>query len=189
MNIEQFKKIIEFQEPLICIQGDIFETPADHIAFAVNYPGAEGRYDNDTGFAGEVCQRYWPNLKDIEFKKGETRSHRCDGKTFHAMAVHANEANGWKDAPSLIELCLNKLPVSSTEVIAIVLIGGGLAGKKWKAGVENLVGMSRSYKTIVLYIKERDYYEAMLKTGLACISIPLNLYPKTKKVRALANAN
>jgi len=109
MNIEKFKRAICFQEPLLCIQGDIFETPADHIAFAVNYPNSEGHYDNnDTGVAAEVCQRYWPELKNIKFEKGETRSHRSMGKTFHALAVHTNELNGWKDAPQLIETCLNK---------------------------------------------------------------------------------
>lgn len=185
MNIEKFKQVINFQEPLLCIQGDIFETPADNIAFAVNHPNSEGQYDNNIGFAAEVCQRYWPELKDIKFEKGETRSHRAAGKTFHAMAVHTNEVNGWKEAPRLIKTCLNQLPVNSTDVIAIVLIGGGISGQKWKAGVNNIMGISRSYKTIVLYIKNPDYYEAALKTGLAYQSIPLKLFPKTKKYRAI----
>jgi len=185
MNIERFKMIIDFQEPLLCVQGDIFDTPADHIAFAVNYPNTEGQSENGySGFAGEICQRFWPDLKNIKFKKGEIRSHRAQGKTFHAMAVHSNEPEGWKDSPYLIEDCLNRLPVDSTEVIAIVLIGGGKAGKKWKASVNNIVGMSRSYKTAVLYIKEIDYYRAALSLGVIRQSIPLQLLPKTKKYRA-----
>jgi len=147
MDIYQFKKAICFQEPLLCIQGDIFDTPADHIAFAVHYPNKNGHYNNSGGFAGDVCQQAWPELKSIQFAKGETRSHRYGGKTFHAMAVHSNEPNGWKDAPELIELCLNKLPVNSIEVIATVLMGGGKSGAKWNASIQNVIGMSRSYKT------------------------------------------
>ncbi len=184
MNIAKFKSLLGFQEPLLCIQGNIFETPADHIAFAVNYPNSEGRFNNDTGFAAEICGDYWPELRNIRFEKGEIRSHSSRGKTFHAMAVHTNEPNGWNNAPELIESCLNRLPVSSEEVIAIVLIGGGESGKKWKSSVNNIVGMSRSYKTVVLYVKEPDYYKAVMLTGLAYQSIPLNLLPKTKKLRA-----
>jgi len=184
MNIAKFKLLIGFQEPLLCIQGDIFETPADHIVFAVNYPNSEGQYDNSSGFAAEVCRNYWPELSNIKFEKGESRSCLSKGKFFHAIAVHANEPNGWKDTPELIESCLNRLPVSSEEVIAIVLIGGGVAGKKWKSSVNNITGMSRSYKTIVLYVKKPDYYQAIMQTGLAYRSIPLSLLPKSRKYRA-----
>jgi len=185
MNIEKFKIITGFQEPLLCIQGDIFDTPADHIAFAVNYPNKDGQSENGfTGFAGEVCRRFWPGLNNIVFTKGEVRSHRSQGKTFHALAVHTNEVNGWQDAPQLIESCLNRIPVGSEEVITIVLIGGGKAGKKWKASVNNIVGMSRSYKTVVLYIKEEDYFQTALRLGVIRQSIPLQLLPKTKKYRA-----
>ncbi|MFA7702565.1 MAG: hypothetical protein WCX80_03880 [Patescibacteria group bacterium] len=185
MNIEKFKKAINFQDPMLCVQGDIFETPADHIAFAVNYPNSEGEYNNsDTGFAAKVCEDHWPELANIKFEKGEIRSHRSMGKTFHAMAVHTNEIGGWKNAPELIRVCLNKLPTSSVEVIAVVLIGGGISGKKWKAGLDNIIGMSQSYKTVVLYIKEKNYYEAALRTGIAFQGIPLELFPKTIKYRA-----
>jgi len=184
MNIHQFKKAIAFQEPLLCIQGDIFDTPADHIAFAVNYPNCMGSYDNSGGFAGEVCSLAWPELKNIKFSKGEVRHHRFMGKTYHAMAVHTNEVNGWQDTPELLELCLNRLPVDSTEIIAIVLIGGGVSGKKWKASVNNIVGMSKSYKTVALYVKEQKHYQALLALGVVCQTIPLSLLPKTKKYRA-----
>lgn len=186
MNIYQFKKAVDFQEPLLCIQGDIFSAPADHIAFAVNYPNGEGRYDNSGGFAGDVCQRAWPELASISFEKGEIRSHRYGGKTFHAMAVHTNETDGWKEAPNLIKECLDRLPVDSTDVIAIVLIGGGKSGKKWRASVNNIVGMSRSYKTVVLYIKENDYYRAAVRMGVVYSNIPLALFPKTLKYGAQA---
>ena len=184
MNIAKFKLLIGFQEPLLCIQGDIFETPADHIVFAVNYPNSEGQYDNSNGFAAEVCHNYWPELSDIKFQKGEIRSCLSKGKFFHAIAVHTNEPNGWRDSPKLIEDCVNRLPVSSEEVIASVLIGGGVAGKKWKSSINNIVGLSRSYKTIVLYVKEQDYYQAIMQTGLAYQSIPINLLPKSRKYRA-----
>ncbi len=184
MNIYQFKKAIAFQEPLLCIQGDIFQTPADHIAFAVNYPNCAGEYNNSGGFAGQVCAEAWPELKNIKFAKGEIRHHLFMGKTYHAMAVHTNEVNGWKETPELLEFCLNRLPVDSTEVIAIVLIGGGKAGAKWKASVNNIIGMARSYKTIALYVKEEKPYQALLALGIVCQTIPLNFFPKTKKYRA-----
>lgn len=176
--------IIDFQEPMICLQGDIFDTPADHIAFAVNYPNSSGDFGNTGGFAGEVCRRFWPELEFIKFKRGEIRAHTSHGKTFHAMAVHTNEIDGWKDTPELIESCLNRLPVSSEEVIALVLIGGGKAGKRWKANVKNIVGMSRSYKTTVLYIRDSERYQAILAARLAYQGIPLHLVPKTQKYRA-----
>ncbi|MCX6795374.1 MAG: hypothetical protein NT165_01415 [Candidatus Falkowbacteria bacterium] len=188
MNIETFKRFIDFQEPLLCIQGDIFETPADHIVFAVNYPNLLGQYNNNQGFAGEVCRKFWPGLDNIQFEKGEIRSHLSKGKCFHAIAVHTNEPDGWNESPELIESCLNRLPVSSVEVVAMVLIGGGKSGKKWKSGVNNIVGMSRSCKTIVLYIKQIEQYQALLSIGLGYRSIPLNLFPKTKKYRAQLSA-
>ncbi|MFA4942730.1 MAG: hypothetical protein WC564_03790 [Patescibacteria group bacterium] len=73
MNIEKFKKAINFQDPMLCVQGDIFETPADHIAFAVNYPNSEGEYNNsDTGFAAKVCEDHWPELANIKFEKAKS---------------------------------------------------------------------------------------------------------------------
>jgi len=184
MNLYQFKKAVAFQEPMLCIQGDIFDTPADHIAFAVNYPNTQGDFNNSGGFAGEICSKFWPELKNIKFAKGEIRSHRFMGKIYHAMAVHTNEIDGWQETPELLEMCLNKLPVDSTEVITVVLIGGGVAGKKWKASIKNVIGMSRSYKTVVLYVKEPEYHKALAALGIICESIPLNFFPKTKKYRA-----
>jgi hypothetical protein len=137
MTKDKFKRIIGYFDPLMCVQGNIFETPANHIAFAVHYPNGKGEFKNCTGFAGDVCSYAWPELKDIKFEKGEVRSHEYCGKTYHAMAVHSNELGGWDKAPEFIELCLNKIPVNDKEVIATVLIGGGEAGKKWKANPKN----------------------------------------------------
>ncbi|HNX10792.1 MAG TPA: hypothetical protein PKI61_01495 [bacterium] len=183
MNIRKFKDYIGYQEPMMCIQGDILETELDDIVFAVNYPNLSGEYDNTGGFAGEICRRFWPELKDIKFTEGEVISHYAQGKRFHAIAVHSNEPNGWKNAPALIESCLNKIRVSSEEGLAIVLIGSGAAGKKWKASVDNIVGMSRSYKNVVLYIKNKDYYKALIRAAMTYESIPLHLAPKTLKYR------
>jgi hypothetical protein len=44
--------------------------------------------------------------------------------------------------------------------------------------------MSRSYKTIALYVKEIKPYQALLQLGIVCQTIPLNFLPKTKKYRA-----
>lgn len=166
MNINQFFKIVDLQEPLYCVNGDIFETPAKHIAFAVNYPGKRGGFGNTSGFAGEVIERYWPELNSIRFEKGEPVTRFSNGKYFHALPVHSNEENGWEEAPDLIELCLNKLPVNSTEVVTCVLMGGGTSGKKWGASIRNIGGMLASMKTVVLYVFDPEMYYLLAGTGI-----------------------
>ncbi|MCX6757373.1 MAG: hypothetical protein NTZ44_00605 [Candidatus Nomurabacteria bacterium] len=180
MNLTQFLNAIKRQKPLICIQGDIFLTPADHIVFAVNYPSKDGKWNNTGGFAGDVVARGWTNLPEIKFEKGQTISKKIFGKTYHAIAVHSNEEYGWDEAPDLIQLCLDKLPVNSTSVMAIVLIGGGKAGEKYVASIKNVEGISRTYKTVVLYVKEVEHYKYLLAAGYVSAVVDV---PRTFKLR------
>lgn len=173
MTLLKFLKSLGTQEPLVAVQGNVLDTPADHIAFAIHYPNSIGeRPPISGGFAFDVANKVWPELIHYVPKKGEVLSKRVFGKTYHAMAVHSNEINGWKESPQLIESCLNKLPVNSSEVIACVMIGGGNAGKKWKANVENISGMVNSYKTVVLYVYEPDMYNILLQCGIISMPFP-----------------
>ncbi len=167
MNKYEFLNNLGLREPMLCVHGDIFETPADHIAFAVHYPNKEGYSNNaNGGFSHEVQKRFWPQLADIVFEKGVPRSYTAWGKMFHALPVHTNEEGGWDEAPQLIQACLRKLPVSSTEVIATVLMGGGSSGLKWKANPGNIEGMMLAPKTVVLYVNDDKLYEQLLALGI-----------------------
>ena len=183
MNIFDFFAALKRQKPLIAVRGDIFNTPADHIAFAVHWPNDAGHSDNDDGgFSSLVASYGWPELSSIKFEKGKPQSKTIKGKTFHALPVHTPQENGWDEAPELIEQCLNMLPVPSNEVIACVLIGGGHAGQKYKASVRNLEGMIHTHKTVVLYVYDEAMFNLLLATGVVAQSIPfgipLNKLPK-----------
>lgn len=171
MNLYQFLFATGNQKPLIAIQGNIFETPADHIAFAMHYK-KDSRVNHLIGFAGKVAKYGWPELKDIDFEKGVPVTQKIKGKHFHACPIHTNEEGGWDEAPELIEQCFNKLPVSGDEVVASVLMGGGLAGMKYKATVNNLQGMVRTYKTVVLYVYEKNIFDLLVGVGAIAATIP-----------------
>lgn len=193
MDLQHFLFVNGLQKPLIAIQGDIFSTPADHIAFAVHWRNKAGYLDNSNGgFAGQVAKYGWPELATLEFEKGKPVTKRIKGKYFHALPVHTNETGGWDETPSLIEECLNILPVPSTEVIACVLIGGGHAGIKYKATVNNIEGLIKTYKTTVLYVYDEVMYNALVGTGVVASAIPLDCaltqLPKVYKYRELQTA-
>ena len=79
------------QKPLLAVQGDIFDTPADHIAFAVHWPNKEGYSNNDNGgFASLVAAHGWDDIGKISFEKGRPQSKYIRGKYFHALPVHTN---------------------------------------------------------------------------------------------------
>jgi len=188
MTLEKFLAQLKLQKPLIAIRGDIFDTLADHIAFAVHWPNKKGHANNNAGgFSSKVAEFGWTDLGDIVFKKGEVRSRKIKGKTFHAMAVHTPEEGGWDETPQLIENCLNILPVSSIEVVAVVLIGGGDAGAKYNATVRNLEGMVKTCKTVVLYVYDDPLYELLVATGVTAQPLPqgvsLTALPKVVKYR------
>lgn len=176
MDIFNFFAALKRQKPLVAVQGDIFSTPADHIAFAVHWPNDEGYSNNDNGgFSSLVANHGWSDLGLINFEKGKPRSEMIKGKTFHALPVHTPQKGGWSESPQLIEACLNKLHVPSNEVIACVLIGGGNAGQKYNASVRNLEGMIHTHKTVVLYVYDQAMYDLLLMTGVVARPIPLGV--------------
>ena len=182
-HLYEFLAALKRQKPLLAVQGNIFDTPADHVAFAVHWPNKEGHYNNnDGGFSSRVAEYGWPELAHIRFEKGKPQSQMIKGKMFHALPVHTPEKGGWDETPQLIESCLNQLPISSSEVIACVLIGGGHAGKKFKASITNLEGMVRTLKTVVLYVYNSSLYDLMLMNGIVAqplpYGIPLGEIPK-----------
>lgn len=194
MNLYQFFAATKRQKPLLAMQGNIFQTPAEHIAFAVHWPNDAGHYNNnDGGFSSQVANHGWPELASIRFNKGEVRSKFIKGKTFHAMAVHTPQKGGWDETPLLIEECLNSFPVSNSEVIACVLIGGGHAGQKYKASVNNMEGMIRTYKTTVLYVYDDAMYRLLIAMGVVAQSLPyalpLSQVPKPMLYRESSDFN
>lgn len=131
------------------VKGNIFDTPHKHIAFAVNTEGY-----NDSGFVGQVSSRYWPQLVNIGKKKlGEVLYHRSGDKTFHALVCHSpRESGGWTKTPEMITKCLDSLDVPDDQVIAILLIGSGLAGQMGGADSSAILrGMEQSKKKVVVY--------------------------------------
>lgn len=173
MILENFLRSLGLQKPLLAVKGDIFNTPADHIAFAVHWPTKNGYSNNNNGgFSSEVAKYGWDDIGSIIFKKGKPVTRKIKGKYFHALPVHSPEEGGWDETPFLIEECLNKLPVDSTEVISVVLIGGGNAGEKYKASIRNLEGMVNTYKTVVLYVYDDLMFNLLVGTGVIAQSIP-----------------
>lgn len=129
------------------IRGDVFQAPHKHIAFAVNTEGY-----NDTGFAGAVSSRYWPELANTGAKKlGDVISKNGD-KTFHALVCHSLGGDGWKKTTEAVTRCLDSLDIPDDEVIAIVLMGAGMVGQMGGADVFSILGgMARSKKKVAVY--------------------------------------
>lgn len=133
------------------VQGNVFDTSLNHIAFAVNTEGY-----NDSGFAGAVSSRFWPTLSNIGPRKlGETlsfSSKETDGKTFHALVCHSLEGEGWKKTPEEVVRCLDQLDVPTNEHIAVVLMGSGMIGQMMGANVPAILnGMKKSKKKLEVY--------------------------------------
>lgn len=146
----------------LVVEGDIFQTSALNIAFAVNYATRDQKPANNTGgFAGQVA-KFIPEVATTEYQKGIPVSFQHCDKTYHALPVHSNEVGGWDEAPELIETCLNMLKVPDEHVVAIVLIGGGKAGFDWNASAQNIAGMLRSNKTLALYLLDQPKVMAKL---------------------------
>ncbi len=148
----------------LVVEGDILETPARHIAFAVNFETRDGRPAKNTGgFAGQVS-KFIPEVAKFQYEKGKSQTFSFNGKFYHALPVHSNEEGGWEEAPLLITECLNQLKVEDDEVIASVLIGGGVSGDTFNANTKNIAGMLLSQKTLALYLLDKpEVYEALQK--------------------------
>lgn len=85
------------------VRGDIFTTSDKHIIFAINTEGY-----NDSGFAGAVSRKYWPELANAGGNKfGEVLTKEAGDKTFYAIVCHSLEAK--KMAGELLPKLLKKL--------------------------------------------------------------------------------
>lgn len=130
------------------VKGDIFNTDLKNIAFAVNTDG-----HNDSGFAGQVSSRHWPELENTGGNSlGEVLHHKSGGKTFHALVCHELGGTGWTQTPQLVEQCLNL--IEGNEEIAVVLMGSGDIGQQDGADVEAILGaIERSQKNTHVYTR------------------------------------
>lgn len=107
------------------VRGDIFATSDKHIIFAINTEGY-----NDSGFAGAVSRKCWPELANTGGNKlGEVLTKKSGDKTFYAIVCHSLQAkNGWGDSPQIIEKAINEMQFPETENASIVAIGAGMIG-------------------------------------------------------------
>jgi len=125
---------------------NIFEGGNTRIAFAVNTEGV-----NDSGFAGVISRKFWPELANIgscELGTVLTKS-TPEGLTLYALVCHSLE-NGWHNQTETIKKCFDS--IESDELIASISIGTGLIGILSGADFAQIKrGMELSKKKIVLY--------------------------------------
>ena len=129
------------------IQDDIFNSKANHIAFAVNTEGY-----NDAGFAGQVSSRYWKELAICgNHELGTVLSKTVGDKTFHALVCHSLY-DGWgENQAEIIKECFDKIPCNE-EPIATIAIGTGFVGMISGANFRQIVcGMHDSKQKIMLH--------------------------------------
>src|SRR5574344_315110 len=124
---------------------DILKGEEHHIAFAVNTEGV-----NDSGFAGIIARRYWPELAYVGASKlGTVIAKEVEGIHFYALVCHSLE-KGWKQQTSIICQCFDA--IDTDEVIASISIGTGFIGVVLGANFYDIkAGMEQSKKRIVLY--------------------------------------
>lgn len=137
------------------VQGDIFAAPQRHIAFAVNVEGL-----NDSGFAGKVAERFWPELANIgKNKLGKVLTRKEGEKTYYALVCHSlTKRNGWKTTPKVVRECLDKLRVPKDEEIAVVLMGSGPVGQLGGANVSAIVdAIDAAKKKVVVFTLSKAY--------------------------------
>ena len=131
---------------------DIFEGQEDIIVFAINAEGV-----NDSGFAGIVSRRGWPELANMgECQIGDVFEKEIDGKRYCGIVCHTlSKIDGWgtpEEQTRVIREAFNKIETRPGEVISSIAIGNGLIGKMSGANYEAIVrGMHESDKDVVLY--------------------------------------
>lgn len=116
------------------------------IAFAVNTEGC-----NDSGFAGMIAGRYWPELAYIgECELGTVLTKTSDdGITFYALVCYSLE-EGWKNQTEIIKKCFDS--IEGDEPIASTSIGRWLPDMLSGADFAQIKdGMELSEKKIILY--------------------------------------
>lgn len=124
---------------------DILAGGETRIAFAVNIEGY-----NDSGFAGVVSRRYWPQLANAgKCELGTVLKKECNGVTFFALVCHSLEG-GWKDQTETIRKCFDQ--IEGDEPVASISIGTGLIGILSGANFAEIkAGMEASKAKIILY--------------------------------------
>lgn len=126
--------------------NDILKGGETRIAFAVNTEGC-----NDSGFAGMISSRYWPELAYIgECKLGTVLTKTSDnGITFYALVCHSLK-EGWNNQTETIKKCFDS--IEGDQPIASISIGTGFVGVLSGADFGQIKeGMELSKKKIVLY--------------------------------------
>ena len=125
------------------IKGNVLKERV--IVFAINTEGI-----NDSGFAGLVAKKYWPELAYIGPNPlGAIVRESADGKQFYAIVCHSLGNNGWNRTPACLEDTLNTL---DQEEVACVMIGAGPVGQMQGANVIEILGaMARSRLKIKVY--------------------------------------
>ena len=125
--------------------GDILKGNETRIAFAVNTEGV-----NDSGFAGMISRKFWPELAYIgETRLGTVLTKEVDGVEFFALCCHSLE-NGWNNQKEVITKCFDAIP--GDEPVASIAIGTGLVGVLSGANFALIIaGMEASKKEIILY--------------------------------------
>lgn len=125
--------------------GDILEGKEKRIAFAVNTEGV-----NDSGFAGMISRKFWPELACIgDTKLGTVLTKQVNDVEFFALCCHSLKT-GWKNQKEVIRQCFDAIP--GDEPVASISIGTGLVGILSGAVFELIrEGMEASNKEIILY--------------------------------------
>lgn len=124
---------------------DILAGCEKRIAFAVNTEGY-----NDSGFAGLIAKKYWPELANAgACELGTILKKECNGVTFYALVCHSLK-DGWKDQTKTIKKCFDK--IDGDAPVASIAIGTGLIGVLSGANFEEIqAGMEASKAKIILY--------------------------------------
>lgn len=126
--------------------NDILKGGETQIAFAVNTEGC-----NDSGFAGLISRKYWPELANIgECKLGTVLTKTTsDGITLYALVCHSLN-KGWPNQTETIKKCFDS--IDCNEPIACISIGTGLIGALSGANFAKIKkGMELSKNQIILY--------------------------------------
>lgn len=125
--------------------GDILQGNEKRIAFAVNTEGI-----NDSGFAGMISNRFWPELAYIgETQLGTVLTKKVDNIEFFALCCHSLK-NGWNNQKKIIQKCFDAIP--GNEPVASIAIGTGFIGILSGANFRLIrAGMEASEKEIILY--------------------------------------
>ena len=127
------------------IRGDILQSPCLHIFFGVNTEGY-----NDSGFAGQVANNFWPELlKTGGNELGQVLVKNIGHKTFYAVVCHSLK-DGWESADQYIKAAFDSQ--NFEEPCASVLMGAGFIGQMQGADVKSIIdAMRESNKSIVVY--------------------------------------